>query len=142
MKTSKLFMGCSFNVMDESDAFEIKGSIFNFDVSKINLFALLYMNMKVNGIFDELLSNIDGNKSTSNGTFAMEYDDLKITVLKNGKKERKKNKILTAIGNLFVKKDSNDTTEEVAITAERDEEKSFFNYLWLNISDGLKKILL
>lgn len=142
MKTSPLAIDWSLNILDKTDGFRIKGSILNFDVEKINQFTLPYINVKVDGIFDKIFFDFTGNDVSSMGKFAMEYDDLKVTIFKNGTAERKKNKFLTAVGNLFVKKDSKEKLKNANVKLDRIPEKSFYNFLWLNLAEGLKKILI
>jgi hypothetical protein len=55
---------------------------------------------------------------------------------------KKKNKFLTSIGNLFVKNDTKGKIKDTTIAVERIPEKSFFNFLWRSIAEGLKKILI
>ena len=142
MKTSPLAIDWKLNVMDKTDGFRVHGSILNFDLEKINPFSLPYINVKVEGVFDKVLFDFTGNDSSSFGKFAMEYDDFKVTVFKNEKRNRKKNKFLTAVGNLFVKKDSKEKMKNVTVKLDRNQEKSFYNFLWINIAEGLKKILI
>ena len=50
------------------------------------------------------------------------------------------NKFLTTIGNLFVNdgsKTDEDGYRHGTINVNRNQTKSFFNYLWLNVQDGL-----
>ena len=73
--------------------------------------------------------------------FSLKYDDLKVVIYK-GNKRVEKNKFLSAIGNLIVKDDSNKELKTVKIEVKRNQEKSFYNFLWISIADGLKQILL
>jgi hypothetical protein len=99
------------------------------------------MNVDVEGMLDEVYFNFAGNDLKSKGNFAIKYEDLNVTVYKkNSRKE--KNKFLSAIGNLFVKKDSDEKVKEMEVEVDRIPEKSFYNFLWRNIGEGLKKTLL
>ncbi|MBY0485677.1 MAG: hypothetical protein K2P85_00570, partial [Flavobacteriaceae bacterium] len=82
-----------------------------------------------------------GNNVSSKGKFALEYDDLKVVVFQKDE-PKKKNKLLTAIGNLFLKKDTKERLKSVEVDVKRIQEKSFYNFLWLNIAEGLKKLLV
>lgn len=141
MKTSPLNIDWTLNVMDKTDGFRIKGTIANFDFEKLNAFTKPYINVKTKGSFDKVVFDITGNDVSSKGKFAMEYDHLKVTVFKK-KDRKKKNKILSAIGNLFVKNDTNDRLKSADVAVEKVPETSFYNFLWLNIAEGLRKILI
>lgn len=141
MNTSPLRVDWRFNVMDQSDGFKIKGDILNFDVEKIVPFTKPYMNVTAKGILNEVHFNFTGNDYKSRGTFAVKYDDLKFIVFKKDDR-KKKNKLLTFVGNLFVKNDTKKKLKEAQIELERIPEKSFYNFLWRSIAEGLKKILI
>jgi hypothetical protein len=141
MNVSPLKVDWRFNVLDKSDGFTIKGTILNFPAKQLKPFTKPYMNVDVEGMLDEVYFNFAGNDLKSKGNFAIKYEDLNVTVYKkNSRKE--KNKFLSAIGNLFVKKDSDEKVKEVEVEVERIPEKSFYNFLWRNIGEGLKKTLL
>lgn len=141
MNVSPLQVDWRFNVLDKSDGFTIKGTILNFPAEQLKLFTKPYMNVDVEGELDEVFFNFSGNDIKSKGNFAIKYDDLKVTVYKK-KSRKEKNKFLTAIGNLFIKKDSDEKRKEVEVEVDRIQEKSFYNFLWRNIGEGLKKTLL
>jgi len=141
MNVSPLKVDWRFNVLDKSDGFAIKGTILNFPSEQLDPFTKPYMNVDVEGKLNEVFFNFAGNDLKSSGNFAIKYNDLKVTVFKkNSRKE--KNKFLTAVGNLFVKKDSGEKLKEVEVEVDRIPEKSFYNFLWRSIGEGLKKTLL
>jgi hypothetical protein len=41
-----------------------------------------------------------------------------------------------------VKNDTNDEVTTAEVDVERDQQKSFFNLVWISIADGMKKILV
>jgi hypothetical protein len=141
MNASPLDVNWRLNVMDKSDGFNINGTIANFDVSKIVPFTKPYMNVTTKGTIDQIRFNFTGNDLKDHGVFAVEYDDLKFTVFQK-KNPKKKNKVLTFIGNLFVKNDTKDKLKSTEVEVERIPEKSFYNFLWRSIAEGLKKILI
>ena len=53
-----------------------------------------------------------------------------------------KNKIKSALANLILKNDSKGEEIQTKATVERVQEKSFFNFLWINIAAVLKQILI
>ena len=141
MNVSPMKVDWQFNVLDKMDGFTIKGTILNFPAEQLKPFTKPYMNVDVEGMLDEVYFNFAGNDLKSKGNFAIKYEDLNVTVYKkNSRKE--KNKFLSAIGNLFVKKDSDEKVKEVQVEVDRIPEKSFYNFLWRNIGEGLKKTLL
>lgn len=141
MKESPLKVDWSFNVLDETEAFNIAGTIHKFDTEELEEFTKPYMNIKVKGILDEVHFNFTGNDKVNKGTFSLKYDDVKVEIYQNDKR-LKKNKFLTAIGNLFVKEDSDEAIKTTEIEVERNQDKSFYNLLWISLADGLKQILL
>ncbi|MNE75808.1 hypothetical protein D3C80_1720000 [compost metagenome] len=141
MNVSPMKVNWSFNVLDKSDGFNIKGSILKFPAKQLKPFTKPYMNVDVEGTLNEVYFNFTGNDVRSKGDFAIKYDDIKVTIYqKNNRK--KKNKFLSAVGNLFVKNDSDEKIKEAEVEVERIPEKSFYNFFWRNIGEGLKKTLL
>lgn len=141
MKTSPLAVNWKFNVMDKSDGFNIDGKLTNFDLEKIVPFTKPYLNVKTQGIIDSVHFNFTGNDTRNSGVFAIKYDELKFTVFKKNNRE-KKNKLLTFVARIFVKKDTKGDVEEPYIEVKRIPEKSFYNLLWQSIAEGLKKTLV
>lgn len=82
-----------------------------------------------------------GNDNGSKGNFGLNYDDLKFTIYKKNDR-KKKNKFLTAVAGIFVKKDSDEKIKQTEIEVEREKDKSFYNMFWKSIAEGLKKILI
>ncbi|MGB7393703.1 MAG: hypothetical protein WA913_04860 [Pricia sp.] len=137
MGYAKMTLDWSFDTNDRNDAFLAKGTVFNFDTESINPFLVSNLRAKASGTIDELYFTISGNTSTSSGDMKMKYDDFKFQVLK--KNRLGINKLLTAVGNIFV--NSGETTDAEGyrygdIEVERDPTKSFFSYLWMNVRDG------
>lgn len=141
MKKSPLDINWSFNVLDKTEGFKIAGSIYKFNAQELEDFTKPYMNVKVKGVLDEVHFNFAGNDFVNKGKFSLKYDDLKVEIYQNDKR-LKKNKFLSAIGNLFVKNDSDEEIKTTEIEVERNSEKSFYNLLWISLADGLKQILL
>lgn len=141
MRESALNVDWSFNVLDKSDGFKIKGAILNFDAEEMQYFTKPYINVIVKGTLDKVYFNFAGNDLRNAGDFALEYNDLKVEVFRSNKRQ-KINKFLSAIGNLFVKSNSDNELKSVTVEVERTPEKSFYNLLWISIADGLKQVLL
>ncbi len=141
MNVAPLEVDWTFNVLDKSEGFNIKGKILNFPGERISTFTKPYVNATLNGTLEEIYFNFTGNDNTSKGDFAINYEDLKVDIFQK-KERKKKNKFLTSIANLFVKDDTKDKVTSAEVDVERIKEKSFFNFLWRSIAEGLKKILI
>jgi hypothetical protein len=141
MNISPMRVVWSFNVLDQNDRFRIRGSIFDFPAEGLAPFTKPYSNTIVEGNMDEVYFDFRGDRNNSQGTFGLNYDDLKVKVFRKNDR-RKKNKIVSAIANLFVKNDSKEKVKKTDVSVTRIKEKSFFNLLWLSLSEGLRKILL
>lgn len=141
MKSSPFSVNWKFNVMDKTDGFNINGTLRNFDAEKIVAFTKPYMNITTKGILDEVHFNFTGNDKVSSGDFGVQYDDLKFTVYKKDDR-KKKNKLLTFVAKIFVKKDTKEKLKETKVQIQRIPEKSFYNFFWRNIAEGLVKILV
>ncbi len=141
MKTSPLNVNWHFNPLNRAEAFHIDGRILSFPVEELAVFTKPYVNVTAKGLIDVVKFNFNGNDNVSKGTFEIEYDDLKLTVYQKNDRA-KKNKFLSAVGNLFVKNDTNHKPKSTEIEVERIKEKSFYNFLWRNIAEGLKKTVI
>lgn len=141
MKTSPLNVNWNFNVLDQKDSFHIQGVISNFDVRAMGNFSKPYMNASFTGVFHKYRFNFYGNDLTSKGNASLDYDDLKVTLFKK-KNPEKEAKLKSAIANLLVKNDSKEKAKTADVELERIQEKSFYNFLWRNIAESLKKILI
>lgn len=141
MNNSPLKVNWKFNVMDRNDGFNIKGSLQKFDVEKIVAFTKPYMNVQTKGIIDQMHFDFTGNDTQVAGKFAVEYDDLEFKIFKKDNR-KKKNKLATFIAKVFVKKDTDEKLKNVDVELERITEKSFYNFLWRSIAEGLKKVLI
>lgn len=141
MDSAPMHVNWTFNILDQSDGFNIKGHIYNFPAERLIPFTKPYINAEVKGDLDEVYFNFTGNDNHAKGDFAINYDHLKVSIYKKNDR-KKKNKLLTAVANLFVKKDTKDKVKSAEIAVDRIQEKSFYNYLWRSIAEGLKKILI
>lgn len=141
MNTSPMKVDWRFNVLDRSDGFNIKGSILNFDTDQISVFSKPYINATTKGILDRVYFNFTGNDVNAKGDFALEYHDFKVKLYKK-KKPEKESKLKSAIGNLFIKNNSRGELKNAEVELERIQEKSFYNFFWRCIAEGLKKILI
>lgn len=141
MKTSPMKVDWRFNPMDKSDGFTIKGRILNFETGRLAVFTKPYLNATTKGTLDQVYFNFTGNNNQASGDFALKYHDLKIKLYQK-KNRDKESKFKSWVGNLLLSDDSKGDLLENDVTIKRIKEKSFFNYLWLWIADGLKKSIV
>jgi hypothetical protein len=141
MNDCPLDVNWKLNVMDKSDGFNINGRLTDFNAENIIPFSKPYINVTTKGTLDEVRFNFTGNDNGSAGEFKVEYDDLKFTVYKKDN-PKKKNKLLTFVAKIFVKKDTDEKLKSTHVNVMRIKEKSFYNLLWRSIQEGLKKILV
>lgn len=140
MGTAPMEVNWSFNVLNPSDKFNIRGRVFNFPAERLATFSKPYMNAVFKGDLEEIYFNFTGNRDRMGGDFALNYDKLKVTVYKK-KDRKKKNALVTALANLMVKDSSKDKVKGTKVDVERIKEKSFFNLLWRGVQEGLKEII-
>ncbi len=141
MNESSLKVHWTFNVLDKTDRFHIKGTLFNFNIKALYPFTKDYMKASFKGNLEKVFFNFKGNDKGSAGDFALQYRGLKVEIFKK-KDPKKANKLKSAFANLLLKNDSNGQTKKVKIEIERDQDRSFYNLLWKSIAQGLKKILI
>lgn len=143
METAKLTADWRFNPQEIDDSFHFQAKISRLDANRANMFTEPNLFVKMKGSIELLYLNIHGNRSSSNTDFAISYHDLKVELL--NKRGRDKLKVISAIANLFVKRNSESTEgklQEVKVKVERDQTKSIFNFLWKNTLEGLKKSIV
>ena len=140
MGVSPMKVNWNFDTSDLRDNFTIGGYINDLPANDINPFIKPYMNITATGTITSLNYNFKGNNDIMNGKFKITHKDLKVSLIDKDTKEKKK--FLSGVANLFVKKDSQKFPESVDIYVERNKERSFFNFYWKGIEDGLKKTLL
>ena len=141
MKNSPLKIHWTLDILDPKDGFRIKGNIENFNIQALSRFTRPYINTSFTGVFKTFDFDITGNDKNATGTAWLAYKDLKVTFYKKNN-PNKEAKIKNILANLIVKKDSDGKTKKAEIELERIPEKSFYNFLWRNIAEFLKEILI
>ena len=130
----------NMNTASPDDAFTISGNFNNLPAAKINQFVEPYMKIRTSGTIENLNFNFHGNRKFISGVMKMKHQNLKVSILRSS---GNKNKVLSAIANVFVKSNSGDFPASVNVeNVERDPAKSFFNLFWKGIQDGLTQTLL
>lgn len=140
MNASPMNVRWNLDTSNSNDAFSISGNVADLPASRINPFIEPYLKIQATGLISDLIFNFKGNYNGLNGSLMMKHENLKIAVLKE---TGEKNKLLSAVANIFVKSDSGNYPESVQVeNVERDKTKSFFNLFWRGIEQGLKKTLI
>ena len=132
----------NFDASKENDAFYVSGVVTDFKSESINQFLRSNLRTEAEGDVQELYFTVSGDAISSSGDMKMNYEDFRFTVLK--KDRMGVNKLLTFVGNIFTNDGSKTDKQGYRygeIYAERDNTKSFFNYLWLNVMDGIVNTL-
>lgn len=128
----------SFDPLNKANTFLAKGSLSNFQTESINPFLKSNLQAEVKGTVQQMYFTISGNELESQGDIKMKYDNFEFTVLK--KNRLGVNKLLTTAVNLFTKKGhktDEDGFRHGSFTVKRQQDKSFFNYLWISLKAGL-----
>lgn len=139
MQSGRLISSWSFNIMDPTDSFNINGDLANFPAPAMNPFLKPYMNVRANGTIDHMAFNFSGDNSVSKGDFAISFKDLKMKLYNEENKERK---LASAAANLFVRTDTDGLKKTEVKKVDRKKDRSFFNFLWLNVMQGLKQTVI
>ena len=147
-KANALFMGKSPVTLttkfspDNTSNFLAKGTIDDFKGTYINDFLEKNLRTHIMGNVDKLYFTISGNNNTATGDVKMKYSDLELEILKKDVLEV--NKFLTTIGNMILPKNDKKDSEGYRygkIEVDRDQTKSFFNFLWISLRDGIKNTI-
>lgn len=141
MKTAKVGVNWSFDILNKTDAFNIRGTVLNLPAEAMNPFIKPYLKVSASGTIDEIDFDFNGNNNIASGTFSMNYDHLKMNLYKDD--GEKKRKFLSSIANLVIKKNTHGkNVEHETKPVERVKDKGFFSFFWLNLKQGLKQTLL
>lgn len=138
MGKTPLELNWSFNTLIKTDFFKAWGNFKNLDIPSINPFLNTNLRATAEGDMQQMYFTVSGTKQKSAGDLKINYNNFKFKVLK--KDRLGVNKLLTKLGNLLIKKDSKQNPNNFRygeIEVERNPSKSFFNYLWINVENGL-----
>ncbi len=132
-----------FDVQNPEDHFLFKADVGALQANKLNSLTEPNSKIKLEGNTNKTYFTIDGNNETSKTDLKINYSDFKVTILQ--KEGGKKNKVLSAIANIFISKDSEKNGEnykEGKAEATRDKTKSVFNFLWISVKNALTNAML
>ncbi len=142
MNDAPLHVNWDFDVNNATDTFQFKGRLGKLQSDKLNSFTKPNLKIMLEGDTNQTYFTINGDYANSVINMRIKYTDFKVSILnKDGKK---KNEVLSVIANLLFSKDSekkDDIFREGRGHVERDQTKSFFNYLWLNVKEGLLRCI-
>lgn len=139
MNQGDLIASWQFDILDSKERFNINGDLKNFPATAMDPFLKPYMNVKATGKIDHMAFNFSGNNDIANGQYAMNFQNLKMTIFN---KENKEKKLLSAAANALVRTDTDGLKKVEIKPIERTKNKSFFNFLWLCIMQGLKQTVI
>ena len=143
MAKTPIKVNWEFDVNDVNDAFVFKADIKKLPSPDLNPFSQPNLKVQLEGELLHTYATISGDANSSRVNMRAKYDDFKVVIL--DKEAKKKNKVLSAIANIFIKKDSDSSEdgfrESFKEDIERDKTKSIFNFLWLNLKAGLASIM-
>lgn len=142
MDESPLKLKWRFDINDTQDTFQVQGEIGPLNASKMNAFTVSNLNIETEGELQKTYFNINGNNNQSTVDFRIRYENFKVDILT---REQTRNRFLSAVVNIFVKKNTESGDEQFKETraeVRRNKDRSAFNYLWINIEAGLKKTMI
>lgn len=138
MHASRFKVHWAFDPLDTSDAFTIQGNLYNYPLEHTTPFIRPRANVSAEGTAKQIAFNLYGDDNLAHGDFLMDYENLKITLYK--KDSSKKTKLASFVANIILK---NSNTKQVEIkTVERQYDRSFFNFLWLCVEQGLQQTVI
>jgi flagellar basal body-associated protein FliL len=139
MDNTPIDVDWNFNVNNLQDSFVFKAKMGGLNAESMNQFMEPNLNIQLEGAIKQTYFTINGTDDTSHIDLQIKYDAFDVIILKE--KTKKKNKLLSSIVNIFVSKDSEDVSNDFRKGSKSDIErvknKSVFNYLWINIKEGL-----
>lgn len=138
MGVAPINVSYSFDMNDKNDSFKVATTLFGLNGKEINTFLRPNVNVQIKGKVNELYFTAFGNSRAAKGDMKMKYEDLEFQILKKDKLSI--NKLLSAIGNLFINDGSDADAQGYRygnIDVERDPSKSIFNYFWACTQDGI-----
>ncbi|MBC7525734.1 MAG: hypothetical protein H7239_15015 [Flavobacterium sp.] len=123
-------------IYNPKDEFTFKGYVKNLNINQLNLFTVNTLNAKSEGKINQANFDFKGNNYDATGNMNVEFSDFKILLLKE--KTKKERKILNAINNIFTNRKEKEKDKIIKnYTVLRDQNRPFFNFVWLFLKHGL-----
>ncbi|SDB26033.1 hypothetical protein SAMN03097699_0359 [Flavobacteriaceae bacterium MAR_2010_188] len=142
MGTTSLDVKWQFDVNDVKDQYLFEGELGRLNTAALDQFTRRNLNINLEGELNKTYFTIGGNKNHSHVDLAINYDDFKVQFLKD--EGRKKKTVMTALVNIFVRKNSDKAENDLRRGSDdvaRDVYRSFYGNLWKNMGAGLKKAI-
>ncbi len=142
MDKTPISVDWSFDVQNQNDQFLFKADVGPLVADKMNSFTEPNLKIRLEGHTNKTYFTIDGNNETSKIDMKINYSDFKVSILR--KDGKRKNKVLSAIANIFISKNSekkDDNYREGSAEAARNNTKSVFNFLWISVKNALLKTM-
>lgn len=135
MNSSPLNLEWSFNAANTNDKFLFSGDFGTVEGNTLDPLLKPSLGLEAEGKLKSVFFNFTGNDEVAKGDVRVVYDQFKLHVMRE--EGQKKNKLLSALANLFVDNDglSEQRTQEVKVT--REKTKSFWNYMWMGLKKGV-----
>lgn len=141
MASAPLQVEWDFKINSKDDDFTIKGHLQDLDATHINSILIPNNRLKLSGKIQQMYFNFYGNNYVAHGAMKMAYDEFKVEVLEEDTNKLKK--LISFVANILIDKDNTLQEKEEHIgDVQRDQQKSFFSYLWLCIKKGTVDTLL
>ncbi|RXG14616.1 hypothetical protein DSM03_105152 [Leeuwenhoekiella aestuarii] len=140
MKSSPMSLDWNFDINDPQDKFYVKGSLSKLPVANLESFTSPNLGVEMSGDLEHTYFTIYGDNYSSHIDMQMTYDEFKVNIMNQEKKKKKW--FASTIANIFIAKTSKNEDggfKEGAGEVNRNQTKSFFNYLWLNLKEGMLK---
>ena len=130
MKSSPMSLDWNFDINDPQDKFYVKGSLSKFPVANLESFTSPNLGVEMSGKLEHTYFTIYGNNYSSHIDMQMTYDEFKVNIMNQEKKKKKW--FASTIANIFIAKTTKNEDggfKEGSGEVNRDQTKSFFNYL-------------
>ena len=131
-----------FVLTDQSGNFFVDAHATAFDAKVLNKVSIPMALVKINsGKIHSIDFHFKGNNKKASGSFLMNYENIKVDVLKRDEetKKIKKRGLFSFAANLLV--ENKNSGNSVEAESDRNIYKSFFNLVWKTIFAGMKKTL-
>ncbi len=94
------------------------------------------------GVVGPLSFSMTADTASSHSTLSLPYENMKVSLLKMKDEQYKKKGVLSLLANLIVKNNNRvgDKFRTSDANPHRNPYKSFFNFIWLNVYEGIKQV--
>lgn len=139
MRGTIVSLNWTFPVFDPLNRFTVSGEFGEIHGEALDPFLIPAMDVQARGKIKEISFSFSGNEDMLEGNFAMDYESLKVELLKD--EGKKKKNFLSALANLLVENEGEVGEQEKSISVERNKKRSFWNFLWLGLRQGFIEVV-